>query len=373
MRPGRATTAGTSVPGVTREGITHGGAVLEVDTSTIVANWRELVRRHGADAAAVVKADGYGHGAAAIAPALARAGCATFFVAHLSEALTLRAALPQPRIAVLNGPGAAEIEAYRTANLVPVLSSLVHIALWRDSGGGTAFLHADTGMNRLGLGEADMVRLAAEPGLLGAVEVALLMTHLVASEEPADPANAMQRERFAQFRALFPTWPTSLANSSGIFLGADFASDLARPGAALYGINPTPGHANPMQPAASLTAPILQLRDIRAGESVGYNATWRAERHSRIATVAIGYADGWPRVLGNTGHALFDGHVLPLVGRVSMDLTTYDATGVPGLAEGARVTLLGEGVAAETIAAWAGTNAYEVLTRLGARIGRRYR
>ncbi len=351
----------------------HGGAVLDVDTGAIVANWRELARRHGAEAAAVVKADAYGHGALAVAPALARAGCATFFTAHLSEALALRAVLPQPRIAVLNGPYAGQIASYRAANVVPVLASLAHVALWREAGGGTAFLQADTGMNRLGLGAADMEQLAAEPALLDGVEVALLMTHLVASEEPADPANAAQRTRFERLRALFPAWKTSLANSSGIFLGTDFASDLARPGAALYGINPTPGRANPMRPAATLTAPGLQLRDFRAGESVGYNATWHAERSSRIATVAIGYADGWPRALGNIGHALFDGHVLPLVGRVSMDLTTYDATGVPGLAEGSRVTLLGEGVAAETIALWAGTNAYEVLTRLGPRIPRRYR
>jgi alanine racemase len=364
--------------GMTGEGVTHelaamAGAVLDVDTSAIVANWRELARRHGADAAAVVKADAYGHGAVAIAPSLARAGCATFFTAHLSEALALRPVLPASRIAVLNGPREAEIAAYRGANLVPVLSSLGQLALWRAAGGGTAFLHADTGMNRLGLVEADMARLAEEPALRDGVDVALLMTHLVASEEPGDPANAQQLERFGRLRALFPAWRTSLANSSGIFLGADFASDLARPGAALYGINPTPGRANPMQQAARLTAPVLQLRDIRAGESVGYNATWRAARHSRIATVAIGYADGWPRVLANTGHALFDGHVLPLVGRVSMDLTTYDATGIPGLAEGSRVTLLGEGVAAETVAAWAGTNAYEVLTRLGKRIARCHR
>ncbi len=349
------------------------GAVLDVDTGAIVANWRELARRHGAAAAAVVKADAYGHGAAAIAPALARAGCATFFVAQVAEALALRAVLPEARIAVLNGPAGPQVAACRAAGLVPVLSSLGQLALWREAGGGIAFLHADTGMNRLGLADAEMARLAGEPALLAGVEVALLMTHLVASEEPADPANALQRERFARLRALFPAWKTSLANSSGIFLGADFASDLARPGAALYGINPTPGHANPMRAAARLTAPVLQLRDIRPGESVGYNATWRAGRHTRIATVGIGYADGWPRVLGNTGHALFDGHVLPLVGRVSMDLTTYDATGVPGLAEGSRVTLVGEGVAAETVALWAGTNAYEVLTRLGPRVARCHR
>jgi alanine racemase len=366
-------TPSAALGGMTGDRVARTGAVLDVDTGAIVANWRELARRHGADAAAVVKADAYGHGAAAVAPPLARAGCATFFTAHLSEAVVLRAALPEPRIAVLNGPREAEIGAYRAAGLIPVLCSLDQLALWRGVGGGTAFLHADTGMNRLGFAEADMARLAGEPALLEGVDVALLMTHLVASEEPADQANAQQAERFGRLRALFPAWRTSLANSSGIFLGADFASDLARPGAALYGINPTPGRANPMQPAARLTAPVLQLRDIRAGESVGYNATWRAERHSRIATVAIGYADGWPRVLGNTGHALFDGHVLPLVGRVSMDLTTYDATGIPGLAEGSRVTLLSEGVAAETVAAWAGTNAYEVLTRLGPRIARCHR
>lgn len=350
-----------------------GGAVLEISTATIVANWRELSRRHGADAAGVVKADAYGHGALEIAPALARAGCATFFTAHLSEAVALRALLPEPRIAVLNGPCGAAPSEFRAANLIPVLSTLAQLAWWREAGGGVAFLHADTGMNRLGLSAADMERLASEPGLLSGVEVGLLMTHLVAAETPSDPANAVQGERFARLRARFPAWPTSFANSSGIFLGPDFASDLARPGAALYGVNPTPGRANPMRPAARLTAPVLQLRDVAAGDSVGYNGAWCAERHSRIATIGIGYADGWPRALGNTGHALFDGHVLPLVGRVSMDLTTYDVTGVPGLAEGARVTLLNERLAAETVAGWAGTNAYEVLTRLGPRVARRYR
>jgi alanine racemase len=194
----------------------------------------------------------------------------------------------------------------------------------------------------------------------------------VSSEVPDDVDNARQAADFAVACAGLPGVRRSFANSSGIFLGADFASDLARPGAALYGINPTPGLPNPMDPVARLRAQVLQVREIGTGDSVGYNATWRAGRPSRIATACVGYADGWPRTLSSKGHAIFDGTPVPLVGRVSMDLTTFDVTDFPTIAAGSWLDLLGPGMTVDAVAEAAGTNGYEILTRLGARYARAY-
>jgi alanine racemase len=199
------------------------------------------------------------------------------------------------------------------------------------------------------------------------------MTHLVASEVPDDPINQAQRDRFAAACAALPAAPRSLANSSGIFLGPDFASDLARPGAALYGINPTPGHPNPMRSAVTLKARVVQVRQIGAGEGVGYNSTWRASRDSRIATVSVGYADGFLRSLSNRATAFFDGRPVPLVGRVSMDLTTFDVTDHPGIVPGAWLELIGPRATPDDLAEAAGTNGYEILTSLGPRYHRVYR
>ena len=203
------------------------------------------------------------------------------------------------------------------------------------------------------------------------------MTHLVSSEITADPLNQRQRERFAAARARLPPAPYSIANSSGIFLGPGWASDLARPGAALYGINPTPGRPNPMHPVVRLSARVLQVREVHPGETVGYNATWTATPSPlgprRIATTAIGYADGWHRSLSNRGTARFDGTTLPLVGRVSMDLTTFDVTARPDITPGAMLELLGPEHGPDTVAEQAGTNGYEILTSLGQRITRVYR
>jgi alanine racemase len=198
------------------------------------------------------------------------------------------------------------------------------------------------------------------------------MTHLVSAEHPEDPVNALQAARFAQACAAFAGVPRSFANSSGIFLGPAFKSDLARPGAALYGINPTPAEPNPMLRTIRLQARVLQVRTIQAGESVGYNAIWHAARESRIATVCVGYADGWLRSLSSHGAADFDGIRLPLVGRVSMDLVTYDATNAPHLQTGAWVDLIGPHCPPDDLAVDAATNTYEILTSLGQRYQRIY-
>ena len=316
----------------------------------------------------MVKADAYGLGAARVVPALSAAGCRHFFVAHLHEALALRTLVPDAMLAVLNGiwPGDAPI--YAEHGILPVLGSLPEIEAWS----GPALLHVDTGMHRLGLSAAELDILAARPELLRRIELRWIMTHLASSEVPGDKLNELQRRRFAEACARLPAAPRSFANSSGLFLGPDYGSDLARPGAALYGINPTPGRSNPMRPVVRLRARLLQVRQVPKGETVGYNGTWVAERPSRIGTVSVGYADGFPRALSNRAVACFDGGRVPLVGRVSMDLTTFDLTGEPACGPGGWLELIGPSLPVDEVAACAGTNAYEILTALGRRYRRLY-
>jgi alanine racemase len=325
-----------------------------------------------------VKADAYGLGAAAIAPHLLDAGCRHFFVATLDEALVLRPLLPGATIAVLNGLAHAAADDFAAHDLLPVLGSLEEIAAWVGLARGRgrrlpAMLHVDTGMARLGLPAAEVAVLHADTGLLDGIELRAVMTHLVSAECADDPLNAEQIRRFAAACEWLPPAARSVANSSGIFLGRAWHSDLARPGAALYGVNPTPDRPNPMQTAVRLLARVLQVREINPGESVGYNATWRARRRSRIATIPVGYADGWHRSLSNRGVAGFDGTRLPLVGRVSMDLTTYDITDRPEIGPGTFLELMGPAISPDEVAVDAGTNGYEVLTSLGRRFTRQYR
>jgi alanine racemase len=346
-------------------------AVLTVDLGAVVANWRALHRLKGVTVAGVVKADGYGLGAGPVARALYEAGCRQFFVAWLQEALAIRALVPEAGIAVLGGliPGAeGEFVAH---GITPVLGTMDEIDRWRRLGQGPGILHVDTGMSRLGLTGPEVLALAEEPARLGPAPM-YLMSHLVSSEVPDDPLNRVQLERFNLARLLLPRMPASLANSSGIFLGPDYGFDLVRPGAALYGINPTPGLPNPMRPVARLSVRVLSVREIPAGESVGYNATWVAGRPSRIATAALGYADGFLRSLSGRATAFFDGMPVPLVGRVSMDLTTFDVTDLPKVEPGCWLDVLGPGCSADDLAEAAGTNGYEVLTSLGPRYQRVY-
>ncbi len=272
-------------------------------------------------------------------------------------------------LAVLSGLIPGSEATYRTHDLLPVLGSLDELDRWQ----GEAILHVDTGMSRLGLSPSEMAVLAADQGRLGGVEVRYVMTHLVSSECADDPLNGLQRERFATARAMLPPAPSSLANSSGVFLGAEFGSDLARPGAALYGINPTPGQPNPMRSVVRLLVRVLAVREIATGDTVGYNATWTAARPSRIATAALGYADGFHRAVSGRGAACFDGKPVPLVGRVSMDLTTFDVTDLPAVQPGCWLEVLGPHQSPDDVAVAAGTNGYEVLTSLGRRFHRVYR
>lgn len=340
--------------------------VLTISLGAIVANWRLLGGlQPGQAVAAVLKADAYGLGAAAIAPALRGAGCAHFFVAHKAEGIALRDTLgPGPMIAVLNGfaPGLG-------CDVWPVLNSLGDVRAWAGLGR-PALLNLDTGMARLGLPPAEQQRLADDRGLLAGIDLRYVMTHMACADDPAHPLNPIQRDRFAA--AAFPGVARSLAASSAMFLGPGYASDLARPGAALYGLNPTPGRPNPMRPVVTLTAPILQLREIPAGATVGYGATWVAKRDSRIATVAAGYADGYLRSLSGQGWAMLAGVRVPMVGRVSMDLLTFDVTAAPPPAPGDSLVLIGPGVTADDLGLAGGTIGYEMLTGLGKRYHRRW-
>ncbi len=358
-------------------------AELTIDLGALVGNYRLLKSQAApADCAAAIKAGASGLGAEQAAPALFAAGCRHFFVATLGEGIALRAAVPQAEIYVLTGPLGGDEAEFRAHRLVPVLNSRPQIeAWWTWSISGPAVpaaLHIDAGMSRLGLSADELGWLTDNPRLLSLMPVPLVLSHLSCSEEADNPLN---REQLARFRAaadrLLPLLPKrpilTFANSSGIFLGPDFHFDLVRPGAALYGINPTPGAPNPMNQVVGLKARILQVRQIDRGQTVGYGAH-RSTRATRLATLGLGYADGIPRSLTNVGAAYVGEVRAPFVGRVSMDLITIDVGDVPAhLAEpGAWVEILGPQQDADALGTAAGTIGYEILTSLGSRYQRRY-
>jgi len=356
-------------------------SILTIDLGAIAANYR-LLRRELAAAAcgAVVKADAYGLGAARVAPVLAAAGCRHFFVAHLDEATAIRPALPKAAaIYVLNGVLPGEERLFRRGGFIPILNDLSQVAHWAKVARAAkktlpAVLHVDTGMSRLGLAEAEAMALAADRSRLGGLDLRYVISHLAVSEEPSHPFNREQLAAFARVRAAFADVPASLANSSGIFLGPAYQFDLVRPGAALFGVNPLPGRPNPMRQVVRLQGKILQIHEVDPPRTVGYGATHRVAGRTRIATVAAGYADGWPRSLSNRGSAYLGDVRVPVIGRVSMDLLTLDITRAPAAVRpGAVVELLGDRLPVDDVAATAGTIGYEVLTRLGDRYHRVYR
>jgi len=358
---------------------TGAGALLTIDLDAVAENYRRLRGRLvRAACGAAIKADAYGLGAAQVGPALARAGCRDFFVAHLDEGVALRPRLPDAAIHVLNGVLPGEEAEFAAHGLIPVLNSLPQLDRWakwgRARGERPAALHVDTGMSRLGLEEADVEALSDDPNRLKGVDLRLVISHLACAEEPENPMNAVQRAAFERARKRLPRARASLANSSGIFLGPDYQFDLARPGAALYGVNPTPGQPNPMLPVVRLEGRIIQVRDIDHPRTVGYGAAHSIRRRSKIATVAIGYADGYLRSLSGRGLCRLAGLEVPIVGRVSMDLITIDVTDVPAdqAVEGAVVEAIGHQHTVDEVAETAGTNGYEILTSLGPRYRRRY-
>lgn len=357
------------------------GGILTVDLAAIAANWRLLARKVApAECAAVVKADAYGCGLDPVTRTLVQAGCRTFFVALVQEARRVRLLSPDAAIYVLNGIVPGSSQAFADLNVRPVIGSMPELTEWEGfvaaSGWhGGAALHVDTGMNRLGLAMRDAGELARRDAL-GRVPFKLLLSHFACSEQQAHRLNDVQTKRFCELRRLFPGVAASLANSSGIFLSSEAHGDLVRPGVALYGGNPTPGQRNPMRPVVELQACILQVRQVAAGDQVGYGATWTAPRDSRVAIIGAGYADGYFRAANMGGReVVVAGRRCPLVGRVSMDLFAVDVSDIPGseVARGTYATLIGNGLDIDEAAAQAGTISYEMLTSLGRRYARQYR
>jgi alanine racemase len=361
------------------------GGILTIDLAAIEANWKALARRAmPAECSAVIKADAYGCGIEPVAAILAKAGCKTFFVADLSEARRVRAVAREATIYVLNGlmPGTAPT--YAGLHARPVLGSLVELAEWdafvaTTGWQGGAALHVDTGMNRLGLTPDEAAALAPRVRA-EAHGITLLMSHMVSSEEENQPLNDKQIKLFREIRILYRGTPSSLSNSSGIFLGSAAHCDMVRPGAALFGVNPTPKRSNPMQPVIDLRGRIVQVRSIPRGETVGYNAGWAAKRDTQVAIVAVGYADGYLRAASASdvrpgADAIVAGKRCPLAGRVSMDLLAVDVSDLPdgAVRRGDMVTLIGDKIGVDDLAARAGTIGYEILTSLGRRYHRVYR
>ena len=359
---------------------------LRIDLGALADNWRELARRAAPGrCAAVIKANAYGIGLSEAAPALWRAGARVFFVAHLNEGIAARRALPaEASIYVLNGlESGAEPKDYAEHRLAPVIGGEEELKRWsafaaRRNRTSPCALHLDTGMNRLGFDSLTRLRAAMEThGPMSGAD--LLMSHFVSSEIPGDPLNQAQIERFEAARAVLPGLPASLANSSGMFLDPAPIYDLARPGYALYGGNPTPGQPNPMRPVVTLTAAIQQTRSVETGMTCGYNAQWTAKRPTRLATLLIGYADGLPRGAGATNsrpgaEVAVAGRRAPLVGRVSMDLAIVDVTDLPedAVKAGDPVELFGGSIDLDDFASRSGTIGYHLLTSLGPRYQREY-
>lgn len=340
-------------------------AVLNVDLDALARNYRTLETVTGRPVNPVVKADGYGLGAAAVAKRLMAEGARTFFVARAAEGVRLREAIgPEPVIYILDGCHGDAAAMLKASNLRPVINHPIQLQTWQAAGGGACALQLDTGMNRLGFRVED----APEPfeGL------GLVMTHLACADEPSNPLNRAQRDAFAAAVQRYPGVTRSLANSGGCFLGPDFAFDVARPGICLYGGGPEGRPHEKIVPVASLIAQAVQVRDVPAGETVGYAQGYKADRPMRVATVGAGYADGVLRSYSPRGQVFIAGEMRPIIGRVSMDVLAVDVTGLDVKA-GDPVEIYGANRLIDDAAAAAGTISYELLTSITARVPRVYK
>ncbi|MGQ0742143.1 MAG: alanine racemase [Alphaproteobacteria bacterium] len=356
-------------------------ARLTVRLGAVRNNYLAIAAQVGAvKVAPVVKADGYGTGMVPVSRALAETGADTFFVARVQEGVELRQALPQARIYVLDGVTEETVPVLRAHALTPVLNRLEEVAAWSAAArdGRTsldAAIQIDTGMSRSGLSRADTDTLGAEAtNRLRGVNLALILSHLSCSDDAEHPMNRTQLERFRAALAKLPPAPASLSASAGVGLGREYDFDMVRPGLALYGGNPQPKSPNPYRVVARLSAPVLQVRRVDLGDSVGYGATFTAGRPLKLVTVALGYADGLARTSGGRGRAALAGVRVPFAGRISMDLCVLDASAVPDSAcrAGAEVEFFGDTVTLEEAAEAAGTVNYETLTRVSARVPRAY-
>lgn len=336
---------------------------LAFDRDALRSNWLALDRLSGsARAGAAVKANGYGLGARQVVPVLHAAGCHEFFVAHWGEAQDLLDCVSPAALSVLHGPLTAQDAAFaRETGVTPVINSLAQARRWTDAGGGRCHLMVDTGMNRLGV---RLEELGDEA--IAALDIDVLLSHLASAEEETD-LNAAQCARWQAARGQVRHARASLANSAGIALGSDYHGDLTRPGIALYGGIPRAGMEEHLRQVVRPEAVILQVRDVPAGETIGYNATFTAPVPMRVGAIALGYADGYLRCWSGKGLFRAKGHELPVLGRVSMDLTVVDLTHAPDVGEG---DWIAADYALSEAAATSGLSQYELLTLLGRRFGR---
>ena len=360
-------------------------SAITIDLDAIIANWRYIdgLSASSTNTAAVVKANGYGLGSSVVATALARAGCELFFVASLAEAIELRAAFQQIghcglTIMVLHGVQRGQEKDFTAHHLEPVLNDLEQIARWQLYAAKTgktlrALLHFDTGMTRLGLDLDQANWLIQNRQALNGMEISYVMSHLVSGELIDDPVTVRQLVSFNKFYNSFSNTPGSLANSAGTFLGSDYHFSMTRPGIALYGINPFEGLNNPLRPAFNWQARILQIRNAAAGDKVGYGGTYQLSRDSKIATLGVGYADGYRRQLGGMASVSISGRPAPVIGRVSMDSITVDVTDFDqkSLRTGT-ASLIHADYSIEKMASDIGTIPYEIMTSLGQRAERHY-
>jgi alanine racemase len=341
---------------------------LQVNLTALVANYRHYCAQCAQTTntiGAVVKADGYGLGMIAVSRALFAAGCQEFFVATCEEGLALRGVLRDIQIYVFEGASDDNAAQLAAAGLIPVVNHAGQLEAWRPHRHLPIAVHVDTGMSRLGFSET----IAGDSFSGFALE--LLMTHLACADTPEHPLNAEQLRRFEAVAARFAGVRTSIGNSAGLLLGGSYSGDLGRPGIGLYGGNPFVDHPNPMQCVATLQAQVLQVREVASGTPLGYGASYAAPDDMHVAVVGIGYADGLPRLLSNRGEAWVGERRCAIVGRISMDLTLLDVTGL-AVRPGDWVQFFGDQISLDEFGLWADSFAYEALTGIGSRVERSY-
>ncbi|MGM0421848.1 MAG: alanine racemase [Pseudomonadota bacterium] len=357
---------------------------LHIDLKAIQRNYL-ILKEHAPNSriAAAVKADAYGMGMEKVAPALYAAGCREFFVAQIGEAISLKTETLKDKkdikIYALNGISSQkDIKKFTDHNIQPVLNSIPQIKLWQDAAkaAGTrlpAMIHFDTGINRLGLSNSETEWALQTPTAFEGLDITAIITHPASADRPDSPQTEDQFIQFKKICAQFTDLPRSFCNSAAVFLRPDYHLDLIRSGIALYGGNPVPDRQNVMQSVVSLTAPVLQIRQVKAGDSIGYGASYTCQTDSTLATLAIGYADGLPRSLSNCGHVYFQGQPCPIRGRISMDLTVIDISALSNPPKpGDHIEILGENQSVDDLAMDAGTISYEVLTMLGKQVQKCY-
>ena len=358
-------------------------AELTIDLAALAANYKTMQKNAGkAETSAVVKADGYGLGMAEIAPVLFDAGCRSFWVAQLNEGIALRTILPEAKIYVLNGVPSGTAAQFETYDLRPCLVTLAQVEEWQSHCQANkplpACLFVDSGFNRLGFGEIEIADLMARPDIFEGWELCLIASHLACADDPTHPMNGAQLERFRNALAVLPPAPASLANSGGTMLGADYHFDMIRTGTMLYGCSATAKEEDALSPIASLRAPLLQMRRLSAGDSIGYGATFTASGEMTIGIASLGYGDGLSRHFGNQSPSpmrfTIDGQPVSLLGRISMDSLAIDLTNLPQMPSvGDMVEIFGQDNPIDRLAQQGNTISYELLTSLGSRYNRIYK